>query len=34
MPLTLGAKYAMLARSTAALALFGLVVARSVNAFT
>ena len=34
MPLTLRAKYAMLAQSTVALALFGLVVARAVNAFT
>jgi hypothetical protein len=34
MPLTLRAKYAMLIQSTTALALFGLVVARAVNAFT
>jgi hypothetical protein len=34
MPLTLRAKYAMLLQSTVALALFGLVVARAVNAFT
>jgi hypothetical protein len=34
MPLTLRAKYAMLLQSTTALALFGLVVARAVNAFT
>jgi hypothetical protein len=34
MPLTLRAKYAMLVQSTTALALFGLVVARAVNAFT
>ena len=34
MPLTLRAKYAMVAQSTVALALFGLVVARAVNAFT
>ncbi len=34
MPLTLWAKYTMLVQSTAALALFGLVVARAVNAFT
>lgn len=34
MPLTLRAKYAMLVQSTVALALFGLVVARAVNAFT
>jgi hypothetical protein len=33
MPLTLRAKYAMLVQSTVALALFGLVVARAVNAF-
>ena len=33
MPLTLRAKYTMLVQSTVALALFGLVVARSVNAF-
>jgi hypothetical protein len=33
MPLTLRAKYAMLLQSTVALALFGLVVARAVNAF-
>jgi hypothetical protein len=34
MPLSLRAKYAMLVQSTVALALFGLVVARAVNAFT
>jgi uncharacterized membrane protein len=34
MPLTLRAKYIMLVQSTVALALFGLVVARAVNAFT
>ena len=34
MPLTLRAKYAMLLQSTVALAVFGLVVARAVNAFT
>jgi hypothetical protein len=34
MPLTLRAKYVMLLQSTVALALFGLVVARAVNAFT
>jgi hypothetical protein len=34
MPLTLRAKYVMLVQSTTALALFGLVVARAVNAFT
>jgi hypothetical protein len=34
MPLTLRAKYTMLVQSTVALALFALVVARSVNAFT
>jgi hypothetical protein len=34
MPLTHRAKYAMLVQSTLALALFGLVVARAVNAFT
>lgn len=33
MPLSLRAKYAMLIQSTVALALFGLVVARAVNAF-
>jgi hypothetical protein len=33
MPLTLRAKYVMLLQSTVALALFGLVVARAVNAF-
>jgi hypothetical protein len=33
-PLTHRAKYAMLVQSTVALALFGLVVARAVNAFT
>ena len=33
MPLTLRAKYTMLIHSTVALALFGLVVARAVNAF-
>jgi hypothetical protein len=32
-PLTRRAKYAMLLQSTVALALFGLVVARAVNAF-
>jgi hypothetical protein len=34
MPLTHRAKYAMVVQSTIALALFGLIVARSVNAFT
>jgi hypothetical protein len=34
MPLTHRAKYMMLVQSTVALALFGLVVARAVNAFT
>ena len=34
MPLTHRAKYAMLLQSTVALALFGLIVARAVNAFT
>jgi hypothetical protein len=34
MPLSLRAKYVMLVQSTTALALFGLVVARAVNAFT
>jgi hypothetical protein len=34
MPLTLRAKYLMLVQSTTALALFGLIVARAVNAFT
>jgi uncharacterized membrane protein len=34
MPLTMKGKYAMLVHSTVALALFGLVVARAVNAFT
>jgi hypothetical protein len=34
MPLSLRGKYAMLIHSTVALALFGLVVARAVNAFT
>jgi hypothetical protein len=34
MPLTLRAKYVMVLQSTVALALFGLVVARAVNAFT
>jgi hypothetical protein len=34
MPLSLRAKYCMLVQSTVALALFGLVVARAVNAFT
>jgi hypothetical protein len=34
MPLTRRAKYAMLVHSTVALALFGLIVARTVNAFT
>jgi len=34
MPLTLGAKYSMLVQSTVSLALFGLIVARAVNAFT
>jgi hypothetical protein len=33
MPLTLRAKYTMLVQSTVALALFGLIVARAVNAF-
>jgi hypothetical protein len=34
MPLTLRVKYLMIVQSTVALALFGLVVARAVNAFT
>jgi uncharacterized membrane protein len=34
MPLTHRAKYMMLVQSTVALALFGLIVARAVNAFT
>jgi hypothetical protein len=34
LPLSHRAKYAMLVQSTLALALFGLVVARAVNAFT
>ena len=34
MPLTHRAKYAMVVQSTVALALFGLIVARAVNAFT
>ncbi len=34
MPLTLRAKYTMLVQATVALALFGLIVARAVNAFT
>ena len=34
LPLTHRAKYAMLVQSTIALALFGLIVARAVNAFT
>ena len=34
MPLTLRAKYTMVVQATVALALFGLVVARAVNAFT
>jgi len=34
MPLSHRAKYAMLVQSTVALALFGLIVARAVNAFT
>jgi hypothetical protein len=34
MPLTLKAKYTMIVQSTVALALFGLIVARAVNAFT
>ena len=34
MPLTHRAKYAMVLHSTLALALFGLVVARAVNAFS
>ena len=34
MPLTHRAKYVMLVQSTIALALFGLIVARAVNAFT
>jgi hypothetical protein len=33
-PLSLRAKYAMIVQSTVALALFGLIVARAVNAFT
>ena len=34
MPLTLRAKYTMLVQPSVALALFGLIVARAVNAFT
>jgi len=34
MPLTHRAKYTMLSQSSVALALFGLIVARAVNAFT
>ena len=34
MPLTLRAKHSMLLQSTVALALFGLIVARAVDAFT
>jgi hypothetical protein len=34
MPLTLRAKYTMIVQATVALALFGLIVARAVNAFT
>ena len=34
MPLTHRAKYTMILQSTVALALFGLIVARAVNAFT
>ncbi len=34
MPLSLRAKYMMLVQATVALALFGLIVARAVNAFT
>ena len=34
MPLTLRAKYAMIVKATVALSLFGLIVARAVNAFT
>jgi hypothetical protein len=34
MPLTLRAKYTMVVQSTIALALFGLIVVRAVNAFT
>jgi uncharacterized membrane protein len=34
LPLTHRAKYAMLVQSTVAIALFGLVIARAVNAFT
>ena len=34
MPLTLRGKYTMLVQATVALALFALVVARAVNAFT
>jgi hypothetical protein len=34
MPLTLRAKYSMMVQSTVALALFALIVARAVNAFT
>jgi hypothetical protein len=34
MPLSLKAKYTMIVQSTVALALFGLIVARAVNAFT
>jgi hypothetical protein len=33
MPLTHRAKYVMIVQSTVALALFGLIVARAVNAF-
>jgi hypothetical protein len=34
MPLTHRAKFTMVVQSTVAIALFGLVVARAVNAFT
>ena len=34
MPLTIRSKYVMLVQATVSLALFGLVVARAVNAFT
>src|SRR6476660_6740243 len=34
MPLTLRAKYIMILQSTVSLAVFGLIVARAVNAFT
>lgn len=34
MPLTVRAKYTMLVQSTISLALFGLIIARAVNAFT